>query len=52
MVKGQFKKFMDGGEENVKALCGNVVRSLEMLAGYKCPRNFQRAYIATIKLII
>lgn len=52
MVKGQFKKFIDRAPPNAKLLCNDVGKTLDLLAGLKCPRNFQRAYIATIRTII
>lgn len=33
-------------------MCTDVLKSLDLLAEFKCPRNFLRGYLATIKSIL
>lgn len=52
MMKGQFRKFVDRDDQCQQALCRDVLAMLTLMAGLKCPRNFIRGYLATVKAII
>lgn len=51
IVKAQFNKFISN-PQNALALSSNVLNTLKAMTDLKCPRNFIRGYLATIKSIL
>ena len=52
MGKNQYRKFIEQSPTNAQALSSDVIKTTKMLYDMKCPRNFMRGYISTIKLIL